>query len=109
MEWELRWGGEENRKLFRLVYEDTGEIPPQLLKKPVLSGDCIKYHDAYRYLGACRLWGQVGPLPIPLSEIEAYLNLDGVTDPLTRMKYVRLIGRMDQVELKHLHEKSKPK
>lgn len=60
-------------------------------------------------MGSRRLWNQVGPLPIPVSEIKAFLGLVGVSDPSTCLKYVRLIGKMDDVERNYLFEKSKSK
>jgi hypothetical protein len=71
----------------------------------VLSPDVVKYHDAFRHLGASRHYGQGGPLPIAVSEVKAYLDLVGIESPRTRMKYLRLIQRMDQVELAHIHNK----
>jgi len=58
-------------------------------------------------LGGCRNWDEVGPKPIPTSEVESYLNLAGVEDPETRMKYLRLIRRMDLKELSIIHERLK--
>jgi hypothetical protein len=55
------------------------------------------------------MWSQVGPQPIQISEIEALLRLLDVRGREARMKYVRLIKRMDAVELNFLHKKSKVK
>lgn len=101
----MRWGGEENEKFFKAVYEGEGRHHHALLQKPALRGDCIRYYDAFRSLGAARIWSPVGPQPIPVSEVESYLNLAGITSPHTRLKYLRLIRAMDQVELTHLHQK----
>ena len=51
----------------------------------------------------------MGPLPIPVSEIKGFLEMVGVRDPQTCLKYVRLIGKLDDVERQYLFEKSKTK
>lgn len=53
------------------------------------------------------MWGQAGPLPIPLSEVQAYLSIVNITDREERAKLMRLVRKMDQAELKYLHEKTK--
>lgn len=82
-------------------------MPKALRSKPALRADCIRYFDAFRLLGASRIWNQVGPQAIPLSEIESYLNLNGITTRETRLKYVRLIKSLDLVELRYIQEKQK--
>lgn len=44
-------------------------------------------------------------MPIVMTEIEAYLKIAGISHPATKLKYMRLIKRMDAVELKHIHSK----
>ncbi len=99
----MQWGDEGSVKLFKLIYEDTGHHHPAYLNKPALRDDCIKYLDAFRLLSASRLWSEVGPQPIQLSEIKAYMQLVGIKDKSTKLKYVRLIRSMDSVTLKHIH------
>lgn len=53
------------------------------------------------------MWDQVGPKPLQISEINSTLDSAGVRDSETRMKYLRLMKRMDMVELSHLHEQMK--
>lgn len=103
----MQWGGPESQRLFEAVYKETGQHHPACLRKPTLRSDCIKYHDAYRSLGVARIWSEVGPMPIPLVEVEAYLRLAGIGDPSTKLKYLRLIRRMDMVELEHLRAKAR--
>lgn len=92
------------------MFEDTGKHHPAFLKKPALRGDCIKYHDAFRLLGASRIWSQVGPQPIQVGEILALCKDGlGIEDHETRQKYVRLIQRMDAVEMSHHARKLAPK
>jgi hypothetical protein len=89
-----------------VIFENEGHHHPAQARKPALRSDCIKYYDAYRLLGASRIWSQVGPSSIQVSEIKAYLDMLGIEDPLTKLKYMRLIQQMDRVELKHIHQRS---
>jgi len=85
--------------MFKAYAEDHGKPHPALLAKPQPRDDCVKYLEAFRLLGCSRIWDQVGPKPTQTSEIESMLNLLGITDTSTRLKYLRLIRRMDMTEL----------
>ena len=93
----MEWGASE--KFFKLVKEDTGVPHPADIGRPGLRDDCIKYLDAFR------LWSEVGPQPIQVSEVESYLNIAGVEVPYMKLKYLYLIQQLDQVELKHIARK----
>lgn len=88
--------------MFAAVKEDTGQDHPALKTKPALRSDCIKYLDVFRLLSACRLWGEAGPQPLQLGEIRAALDLHGLEEAATKVKYARLLKLMDSVELTHL-------
>jgi len=98
----LEWGGSE--QFFKNLRED-GSPHPADIGRPALRYDCIKYMDAFSYLGASRLWSEVGPQPIQVSEVESYLGIAGIEDPYTKMKYLRLVQRMDRVEMQHIARK----
>lgn len=101
----MRWGNKESQALFEALRKDGHQHPAEL-QKPALRGDCIDYYDAFRFLGASRIWNQVGPQAIPISEINSYVKDSlGIRDLEERQKYIRLINRMDSVELNYLHEK----
>ncbi len=54
------------------------------------------------------MYGAEGSVqPLQLSEIKAWLDLDGVSDPYERMSFVRMLRRMDLVELNYLSERRK--
>jgi hypothetical protein len=93
--------------MFRAVYEDTGSFHPAHARKPALRKDCIRYMDAFQILSAARVWSQVGPTPLQTSEIESYLNLLGLKNTHTRLKYLRLIRGLDEVEVTYLLSKMK--
>ncbi len=103
----MQWGDEEHQRLFKLIYEDTGTYHPAYLNKPALRDDCIKYLDAFRLLSASRLWSEVGPQPIQVSAISAYLSMVGIEDISTKLKYLRLFRIMDVVVIDHITEQRK--
>ena len=103
----MEWSGSEN--FFKVIREDTGIPHHADIGRPALRNDCIKYYDAFRYLGACRLWSEVGPQSIQISEIAAYLGLVGIEQSETKLKYLRLVQSMDRVELAHVARKQRGK
>lgn len=44
------------------------------------------------------MWSQVGPNPIQVSEVAAYLGMLGIEDPDTRLKYLKIVQGLDIVE-----------
>ena len=48
------------------------------------------------------MWSEVGPQPIQVSEVAAYLGIIGIEDPYTKKKYLHLIQQMDVVERQHI-------
>lgn len=105
----MRWGTKEYAELFKLVLADSGKPHPAVLDKPALRSDCIRYYDAYRYLSVSRLWTEVGPQAIQLSEVTSYLELAGILEYGTKLKYLRLIQLMDRTELKFIADNRKTK
>ena len=93
--------------MFKLIREDTGQPHPAELNKPGLRSDCIRYYDAFCYLGSCRLWSQVGPSAIQISEIESYLRMVGIGCHETQMKYMRVIRQLDGAYLDFQAKKAK--
>lgn len=91
----------------KAYFEDTGKIHPSIATKPPLRRDCIRYLNAYRLLSGARLWDQVGPKPIPVSEVLAYLQATGVKGSEAINRFLRVIRRMDLVELRHLQREMK--
>lgn len=87
--------------MFELVRRDTGQIHPALATKPALRRDCLRYYEVFHALGASRVWSQVGPQPLQVSEILALVEAKGIEEPETKLKYVRLVQRMDRVEMLH--------
>ena len=77
-----------------------GTIHPAERDRPALRSEDRRYYSAYRSLSASRMWTQVGPVAIPVSEVKAYMEMAGIEDPETKLKYLRLIQGLDAVEVK---------
>jgi hypothetical protein len=86
---------------------ENGDVHPAMLTKTALRSGHRRYYDVYRSLSASRTWSQVGPNPIQVSEVHSYMEMAGIEDPSTRLKYLRLIQGMDAIELKSIREKTK--
>lgn len=104
----MQWGTAEYQRLFKMLRDDGAPHPAELTK-PALRSEYRRYYDAFRSLSASRIWSQIGPNPLQISEIRAYLEMVGIEDPETKMMYMRLIQGMDQVEVKHIQAKSRAK
>lgn len=91
-----------------MIRDDTGVPHPADSGRPAPRRDCIKYYEAFGYLGSSRNWGEAGPNPIAVSEVAAYVtDILGIEDSTTKLKYLRLIQKMDRVELAHIAKKRK--
>lgn len=100
----MTWGTAEYQSLFKAMRAD-GNVHPQDKRKPALKRGDRRYYDAFRSLSASRMWNQVGPTPLRLSEIHHYLQMAGIETPETKLKYLRLMQGMDAVELKCIQDK----
>lgn len=108
LEWYLNWGTESFSALFKNM-RANGDIHPAELKRPALRSEDKRYYDAYRALSASRMWSQIGPSPIPVSEVNAYMDMVGIEDPETKLKYLRIIQGLDAVEIKNIRANTKAK
>lgn len=98
----MEWGPQ----LDTLIKAKQAGIPtPALDNRPVLRRDCVEYYDAFHDLSAGRTFGYGVANPIQVSEIEAYLRLLGVESREERLKYLRLVRKLDGVYLQHLSKK----
>lgn len=76
--------------------------------KPALRRDCIQYLDAFRTLSASRLWNQVGPQRIVLSEMAGWLERLGYSgeDLFTAC---RMVSTLDDIEVSDFYKKQAAK
>lgn len=65
-----------------------------------------EYLDAFYSLSQARPSGFGGPEAIPVSDILSYVNLVGIVSREERLKYLRLIQRMDRAYLDHAREEA---
>jgi hypothetical protein len=84
-------------------------MPAPLLARPRLRQQDGEYYLAYQTLDDGRTAGMAGPNPIAIADIEAYCNLTGIASRRERLKYLRLVRRLDQVYLSHWAEKNNNK
>jgi hypothetical protein len=91
---------------FQAMAKKKGVVPAPLLAKPKLQPQDTAYLRAYQILDEGRGAGMVGPNPISIADIEAYCNLTGIASQRERLKYLRLVRRLDQVYLGHWAEKN---
>jgi hypothetical protein len=100
----LEWGASE--KFFKLVKEDTGVPHPADIGRPGLRDDCIKYLDAFRYLGSLSLMERSRPAAHTGERGGGHIStLPAIEVPYMKLKYLYLIQQLDQVELKHIARK----
>lgn len=106
MKWQHRWGPREDFLAGSTL--KTGIIPPALLNRPTLEDGDEEYVTAFMMLNTRRSSG-MGPNPISLTEILAYVQLYEVNEPET---FVRVMVEMDVVlmgELADDHKRSSSK
>jgi hypothetical protein len=78
-----------------------GITPSGLLNRPVVHRDDTKYLDGYRFLTRSRAHGEAGPLPIAVSEVQAYLMLIEEDRVEERLRFLRYVQEMDGAYLDH--------
>lgn len=76
--------------------------------KPALRRDCIPYLDAFRELGASRLWNQVGPQRIVRSEMTGWLKDLGYRSE-ELIKACRMVSMLDDIEVSDFYKKQAAK
>lgn len=86
----------------------VGKTPQALLDRPQLKLTDMAFVEAYQVLDGGRTVGFNSPDPIPLTEIQAYLDLHGIVNKALRLKYLRLIRKLDSAYLEYAKE-NKPK
>ena len=93
----MAWVGEWGDKLDFLYEVESSGITPQALKnQPDLHDWMKEYLKAFKVLNRTRQVG-MGPSPISLSEIKAYLELYGASD---QEAFIEYILEMDEAYLR---------
>lgn len=81
---------------------------PAAKTKPALRRDCIPYLDAFRPLSASRLWNEVGPQRIVLSEMTGWLEQLGYRGE-ELLKACRMVSTLDDIEVSDFYKKQAAK
>jgi hypothetical protein len=83
-------------------------VPPPLLREPKLKRYDDEYLNAFYSLSHSRQPGGMGGVgPITVGEIRHYLDLVGIDSQSERVKYLRVMQRLDSVYLNDAAEKAK--
>ena len=67
----------------------------------------VGYYRAFNVLGDSRIIGQGSIGPIPLTEMQAYIELFEINDLDERERFIRMIKALDRVFIKHTNERLK--
>lgn len=91
------------------MLDDTGVPHPDALKRPPPSEEDDVYYVGFCILGGRRLYSQVGPQPLPLTEILAYIDELDVTDVDEREEYLDILTDLDSAEMDHISKRVRKK
>jgi hypothetical protein len=89
------------------MWAATGKQPAALREKPKLSEDDADYYEAFKSLSGARVYTEVGPQPIPVSEVLAYCEFLNITDQFERQAILRIMQAMDSAYIEHQVTKAK--
>jgi hypothetical protein len=93
----------------RKLYEEghISKLPTSLQERqPTLFPDLIWVWQAFCLLDGQRATGPNGPIPISLSDMAAYLELDGRSDdPESRRQILRFIPPLDRFALRDFYDR----
>lgn len=105
MAWNLTVGVREDE--IRRSAEQLG-IPSKLLEsKPRLERGLEYFYDAFQILTNSRPVGMGAVLPIPLSEIKAYLEITEVRDIEDRVTFIKMMQSLDAVYTNQVNDNLK--
>lgn len=89
-------------KTLEKVEEKTGKTPAMLDGQPPLHPLILWVWEAFSVLDKGRQWGNSGPQPIQISELESYCRMNNIAD---HSDLVRYIQKMDGEYLRDYREK----
>jgi hypothetical protein len=101
----LQWG--DKLEFLQNIEKSSGETPPALLNRPILSQFEQPYYIAFQVLSESRRWTPGGPAMIPLSEIYAYFKIYEIKDLDEREEYLIYINRLDLMYVKSINKRNK--
>jgi hypothetical protein len=82
-------------------------MPPGLRDRPALDIKQTALFKHFELLSPSRPMGPVGPLAIPISEVEAYCRLYAIGTLTRRSEVHRVISKLDPIFLEYCDKKRK--
>lgn len=90
--------------------QSDGVAVKTLDDSPQLYPDSVPYMNAFQALGARRWYGEIGPQPIPISEIVCWMDFSGIVGIHERDVYMDTIVTLDNLFLDFARKtRNKPK
>jgi hypothetical protein len=74
-------------------------LPPALEDRPELMAGLEPYFETFALLSPSRSVHMGGAGAIPVTELKAYLEIEGITDAEERRTHLRLLRAMDETYL----------
>lgn len=105
MDWHLRYSQFQAR-LTAASKRKGSEVGT---KEPVLYRDVVPYWNAFFMLNASRRQSANGGMSITVSDIAAYLSINGVEDIDAKTRYYEAITALDVVFLRYVREEQEQK
>ena len=98
----MRWG--RHLKVLELRAKHQGGKFTHLDERPKLKFGDQEYLDAYYFLHSSRHYDAFSgvPQPVSIADIAAWLDLIQEYDAGERMRYVKLITRIDRAHIDHI-------
>lgn len=76
--------------------KNQGKRVPSLENVPEVEEFCKIFWDGFDFLSERRIQTEVGPQPIQISEILAYVEYVGIFDSDTRDSFLRIVQHLDR-------------
>lgn len=96
----MKWGSQ--LETLEEIEESTGFTPKALASRPALLAEDLKYLEGFRVLNRARASGFQGHQSIAVAEVLAYLSIAQERDTDERLKFLRLVQKMDRSFLEHV-------
>lgn len=92
----MQWGGEKEFNTLLRHYDQTGEMPPALANRPVLSPHNEIYYEAFMLLSSGRQNTDHVINPITFTDVMLYCDCIGVYEGEERLRYWQMVNAADQ-------------
>lgn len=103
----MQWGPQLD--FLMQMWQATGRQPTALRGKPELSADDAEMYSVFRQLSSARSYTEVGPQPIPVSEVLAYCEMMRLRDLDLRQAVLQIVQTLDGKFVEHQVKKMQGK